>query len=81
MNPMIYRDLGIFNSGKGTLGIVLATQLNHTAVNIALDVFFATLPIPIIWNLRVRKRTRVCLILILGLGFTYGLAVALSTSF
>ncbi|ORY07133.1 hypothetical protein BCR34DRAFT_489621, partial [Clohesyomyces aquaticus] len=43
----------------------------YTAVNIALDVLFATLPIPIIWTLRAGMRTRVSLIMILGLGFTY----------
>ncbi|KAF2471195.1 uncharacterized protein BDR25DRAFT_223412 [Lindgomyces ingoldianus] len=53
MSHTTYRDLGLFNS----------------AINIATDVIFATLPIPIIWNLRVNLRTRISLIVILGLGF------------
>jgi hypothetical protein len=39
------------------------------AVNIATDVAFALLPIPIIWKLSVNMRTKITLIFILSLGF------------
>lgn len=39
------------------------------AVNIATDVAFALLPVPIIWKLNVNLRTRITLIFILSLGF------------
>lgn len=39
------------------------------AVNIATDVAFALLPIPIIWKLSVNLRTKITLIFILSLGF------------
>lgn len=39
------------------------------AVNIATDVAFAVLPIPIIWKLSVNLRTKITLIFILSLGF------------
>lgn len=39
------------------------------AVNIATDVAFALLPIPIIWKLSVNIRTKITLIFILSLGF------------
>lgn len=47
-----FTDIGIFNS----------------SVNIATDVLFAVLPVPIIWNLQVNLRTRLTLVFILGLG-------------
>lgn len=47
-----FTNIGIFNS----------------SVNIATDVLFAVLPIPIIWNLQVNLRTRLTLVFILGLG-------------
>lgn len=47
-----FTNIGIFNS----------------SVNIATDVLFAVLPIPIVWGLQTNLRTRLTLVFILGLG-------------
>ncbi|KAF3059616.1 hypothetical protein GL218_04836 [Daldinia childiae] len=38
------------------------------AVNIVTDLFFALLPIPILWNVKINARTKASLICVLGLG-------------
>ncbi|KAJ5966614.1 hypothetical protein N7481_013328 [Penicillium waksmanii] len=43
--------------------------LVNTAFNIFTDVFFATIPIPIIWTLQMRRKVRIYLIGILSLGY------------
>jgi hypothetical protein len=43
--------------------------LMNSAFNIATDVLFAALPIPLIWQLSLNVRTKVSLILILSLGW------------
>jgi len=48
-----FRSIGLFNG----------------SINIATDVLFAVLPIPIIWGLRLNVRTKISLICILSLGF------------
>lgn len=40
--------------------------------NIASDVVFATLPIPIIWSLQMKKLTRIYLVGVFSLGYVYG---------
>ncbi|KFY07700.1 hypothetical protein V492_06903 [Pseudogymnoascus sp. VKM F-4246] len=49
--------------------IFTAIGLFNGAVNIATDVAFAVLPIPVIWKLSVNIRTKISLIFILSLGF------------
>ncbi|KFY90705.1 hypothetical protein V500_05043 [Pseudogymnoascus sp. VKM F-4518 (FW-2643)] len=49
--------------------VFTAIGLFNGAVNIATDVAFALLPIPIIWKLSVNIRTKITLIFILSLGF------------
>jgi hypothetical protein len=44
--------------------------LMNTGINIATDVLLATLPIPIIWTLRISRRQKVALIGVLSLGFS-----------
>ncbi|KAF3356324.1 hypothetical protein VdG1_06418 [Verticillium dahliae VDG1] len=46
-----------------TFGII------NTAFNIFTDVVLATLPIPIIWNLQMKRRVRLSVIVILSLGY------------
>lgn len=48
-----FADIGLFNS----------------VVNIATDFLFATIPIPIIWNLQMNTRTKISLVAILSLGY------------
>lgn len=48
-----FRNIGLFN----------------TVVNVTTDVMYATIPIPLIWQLRANIRTRVSLVLILSLGY------------
>ncbi|KAK7898083.1 hypothetical protein LTR67_004715 [Exophiala xenobiotica] len=47
-----FTNIGIFNS----------------SINIATDVIFALLPVPIVWNLQTNMRTKVTLVFILSLG-------------
>ncbi|PBP16420.1 hypothetical protein BUE80_DR012875 [Diplocarpon rosae] len=42
---------------------------NSVVVNILTDVLFASLPIPIVWNLQVNVRTKISLIVIMSLGY------------
>ncbi|KAE8413272.1 hypothetical protein BDV36DRAFT_304282 [Aspergillus pseudocaelatus] len=50
--------------------------LINTSFNIFTDVLFATIPIPIVWNLRMKRRVRMYLICVFSLGyFTVGLGV------
>ncbi|TPX15261.1 uncharacterized protein E0L32_004538 [Thyridium curvatum] len=44
----------------------------NTAFNITTDVFYATIPIPIIWKLQMKRKTRIYLIGILSLGYLSG---------
>ncbi|KAF2090079.1 hypothetical protein K490DRAFT_71751 [Saccharata proteae CBS 121410] len=55
-----FRDMGLFNS----------------SINIATDILFASLPIPLIWNLQINKRTKSSLICILSLGYFASAAAA-----
>ncbi|PGH18780.1 hypothetical protein AJ79_00193 [Helicocarpus griseus UAMH5409] len=69
LTPNTYLHIGIFNS----------------SVNIATDVIFATIPIPMFFKIQVKMRRKIILMVILGLGyFACGAAVAklvLQTSF
>ncbi|KFY74220.1 hypothetical protein V499_05718 [Pseudogymnoascus sp. VKM F-103] len=61
-----------FGTGNATcysISVFTAIGLFNGSVNIATDVAFALLPIPIIWKLNVNIRTKITLILILSLGF------------
>ncbi|KAF2003011.1 hypothetical protein P154DRAFT_429834, partial [Amniculicola lignicola CBS 123094] len=53
ISQIAYHNIGLFNS----------------AVNLAINVLFAVLPIPIVWNLWVSLRTKISLIAVLSLGF------------
>lgn len=46
-------------------------MLTPSVVNILTDVLFATLPVPIVWNLQVNMRTKISLLTILSLGYLY----------
>jgi len=48
-----FRNIGLFN----------------TVINVTTDVMFATIPIPLIWQLQLNLRARISLIFILSLGF------------
>lgn len=64
----LFRDIGVFNSG--TLNQVeISTALTELAINIATDILFACMPIPLIWKLQMNIRTKITLICVLGLGF------------
>lgn len=39
------------------------------AFNIFTDVFYATMPIPIIWQLQMKRKTRMYLVGVLSLGY------------
>lgn len=41
----------------------------HKAINIATDLLFAILPIPMIWKLQLNTRTKIGLASVLSLGF------------
>ena len=43
--------------------------LTNIAINIATDLLFAILPIPLVWKLQLTTRTKVGLVCILSLGF------------
>ncbi|KAK2629560.1 hypothetical protein QTJ16_000380 [Diplocarpon rosae] len=43
--------------------------MSNSVVNILTDVLFASLPIPIVWNLQVNVRTKISLIVIMSLGY------------
>ena len=43
--------------------------LINTSFNIFTDVVLATLPVPIVWNLQMRRRVRISVIGILSLGY------------
>jgi hypothetical protein len=66
----VFRNLGLMNSCKYTLTPVdvLTAQL-ILAFNIITDVLFATLPIPLIWQLQLNIRTKISLIAVLSLGW------------
>lgn len=66
----IFRNLGLMNSCKCLLTLA-DVQMTHSnlAFNIVTDVLFATIPIPLIWQLQLNIRTKVSLILVLSLGW------------
>ncbi|KAI1846173.1 hypothetical protein JX265_010551 [Neoarthrinium moseri] len=49
---------------KTTLGLSYANSI----VNILTDMFFAVIPIPMLWNVQINSRTKASLICIMGLG-------------
>jgi hypothetical protein len=56
----IFKNIGVFNS----------------SINIATDLLFALIPIPMVWKLQVNLRTRIGLAIILSLGlFASGIAI------
>lgn len=59
----VFTDIGLFNS----------------SINIATDVLFAVLPIPIIWKLQANLRTKITLICILSLGIFACIASIIKT--
>ena len=70
-----FASIGLFNSSKSSSG---SSSHGHevplrimTGINIITDVLFATLPIPVVWNLQVNTRTKMTLIGILSLGYLY----------
>ena len=77
----MFVTFGIVNTGKS--GDISSPSLQEevgadhsgiAAFNITTDVFFATIPIPIIWTLQMRRKVRLYLIGVLSLGYA---AVAL----
>ena len=40
----------------------------NSVVNIVTDVFFAALPVPMLWNVQINARTKASLVAIMGLG-------------
>ncbi len=67
----LYRDFGLFNSGKFVSrdGETAGVTRRLPACNIFTDITFATLPIPLIWSLQLQKRVRLYLIIILSGGY------------
>jgi hypothetical protein len=67
----IFKKVGVFNSCKIYLCIPynFLQTLTSIAVNIATDLLFAILPIPLVWKLQLTTRTKVGLVCILSLGF------------
>jgi hypothetical protein len=59
-DPDIFKNVGVFNS----------------SINIATDLLFALIPIPMVWRLQVNLQTRIGLAVILSLGF-FASAVAI----
>ncbi|KAH7242680.1 hypothetical protein BKA59DRAFT_530465 [Fusarium tricinctum] len=63
------------------VSVFIAFGLANSAFNIFTDIAFATLPIPIIWSLKMPLKTRIYLIVILSMGYiaaTIGLVKAVS---
>lgn len=59
-NAIIFKNVGVFNS----------------SINIATDLLFALIPIPMVWKLQVNMQTRIGLAIILSLGL-FASAVAI----
>lgn len=53
----------------GALHTIFTQALTSIAINIATDLLFAILPIPLVWKLQLTTRTKVGLVCILSLGF------------
>ncbi|KAH8892711.1 hypothetical protein GQ53DRAFT_118711 [Thozetella sp. PMI_491] len=52
-----------------SIDLFVTFGLVNTGFNIFTDVAFATLPVPVIWNLKMHLRTRIYLIAVLSLGY------------
>ncbi|KAF2825008.1 hypothetical protein CC86DRAFT_468265 [Ophiobolus disseminans] len=63
-----YWDKGI-NGTCYSNKIFVAVSLTNSYLNVFTDVCFATLPIPIVWSLKMSQRTRMYLIGVLSLGY------------
>ncbi|KAH8666467.1 hypothetical protein BX600DRAFT_274213 [Xylariales sp. PMI_506] len=48
--------------------VLVALSYTNSVVNIITDIFFATIPIPMLWNVQINARTKASLICVLGLG-------------
>lgn len=64
-----YWDTSIKDYTCESQSVFKALSLLNTASNIATDVAFAILPLPLIWNLQMKRRVRVYLIIVLSLGY------------
>ncbi|KAF7548326.1 hypothetical protein G7046_g8713 [Stylonectria norvegica] len=52
-----------------SIKVFVNTALVNTAFNIFTDIFYATLPVPIIWKLQMKRKTRLYLVGVLSLGY------------
>ncbi|RAQ44088.1 hypothetical protein AFGD_011359 [Aspergillus flavus] len=69
-------DKGIKDAKCYSVHLFVVFALINTSFNIFTDVLFATIPIPIVWNLRMKRRVRMYLIGVFSLGyFTVGLGI------
>jgi hypothetical protein len=67
----IFKKVGVFNSCEYIFinDVMVFQSLTSTAINIATDLLFAILPIPLVWGLQLNTRTKIGLVCILSLGF------------
>ncbi|KAF5675192.1 integral membrane protein [Fusarium heterosporum] len=68
----LFITFGLVNSGRQIvirLGLGSVFSELSTAFNIFTDVAFATLPIPIVWSLKMPLKTRIYLVVVLSLGY------------
>ncbi|KAE8337433.1 hypothetical protein BDV24DRAFT_154378 [Aspergillus arachidicola] len=69
-------DKGIKDAKCYSVHLFVVFALINTSFNIFTDVLFATIPIPIVWTLRMKRRVRMYLIGVFSLGyFTVGLGI------
>ncbi|KAL7619805.1 hypothetical protein AAE478_010350 [Parahypoxylon ruwenzoriense] len=60
---------------------LLGLSYANSTINIVTDVFFALLPIPMLWNVKINARTKASLICVLGLGVFACAAAIVKTTF
>ncbi|KAB8275318.1 hypothetical protein BDV30DRAFT_236687 [Aspergillus minisclerotigenes] len=69
-------DKGIEDAKCYSVHLFVVFALINTSFNIFTDILFATIPIPIVWHLRMKRRVRMYLIGVFSLGyFTVGLGI------
>lgn len=65
-----FRIFPLINTGWFPLWMVYSrAKLTFQGCNMFTDICFATLPIPIIWRLQMKRRTRIYLIGVFSLGY------------
>ncbi|CAN8099005.1 unnamed protein product [Discula destructiva] len=74
--PSYFYDQALGLEGRCMdISVVPSVTIAHSAIGALCDLIFASLPVAMLWNVRLNKRTKVSVAFLLGMGFVSGVAL------